>query len=180
MELIILYGPPAVGKFSIAEKLAEGTGFKIFQNNATVRALEPLFDFGTPEFLRTLARVRLAMLEEAARSTLPGLIFTFCYARNVDEEFLSDAIAIFEQAGRNVHLVHLTASENVLLERVTNDSRRTHGKILTEDMLRSTLRRYDFFTPYPDRESLRLDTSSLSVQEAVAKIISNLELDSEV
>jgi RNase adaptor protein for sRNA GlmZ degradation len=176
MKLIILYGPPAVGKLTIAVKLAEETGYKIFQNNPTVRSVEPIFDFGTPEFFRTLAHVRLIMLEEAAQSDLDGLIFTFCYDPNTDEQFITDAISVVERAGGTVHLVQLTAPKSVLLERVRNDSRRIHGKILTEDKLQTALEQYDFFTPYPRRESLSIDTSAMSAEEAAAQIVAHFGL----
>jgi replication-associated recombination protein RarA len=78
MIFIVLYGPPAVGKLTIAEKLASRTGYKIFQNNPTVHAVTPLFPFGSPEFIRTLHNIRIMMLEEAARSNIAGLIFTVC------------------------------------------------------------------------------------------------------
>lgn len=177
MQLVIIYGPPAVGKLTIAEKLAAETGYKIFQNNATVRAVEPLFDFGTPEFLRTLARVRLSMLEAAAQSDLDGLIFTFCFDPNIDEQFITDAVAIVEHTGGTVYLVQLTAPKSMLLERVKNDSRQIHGKILTEDKLQMVLEQYDFFTPYPRRESLSIDTSVMSAKEAASKIIARLGLN---
>ena len=32
MKLIIIYGPPAVGKLTVAEELSRRTGFKILQN----------------------------------------------------------------------------------------------------------------------------------------------------
>ena len=177
MQLVILYGPPAVGKLTIAETLASETGYKIFQNNATVRAVEPLFDFGTPEFLRTLARMRLSMLEEAAQSDLDGLIFTFCFDPNIDEQFITDAVAVVERAGGKVHLVQLNAPKSVLLERVRNDSRRIHGKILTEEKLQMVLEQYDFSTPYPRRKSHSIDTSAMSAKGAAAQIIAHFGLN---
>ena len=176
MRLIILYGPPAVGKLTIAEKLAAKTGYKIFQNNTTVRAIEPIFDFGTPKFFRTLAHIRLALFEEAAQSDLHGLIFTFCFDPDVDEEFISEAIATVERGRGTVHLVQLTAPTPTLLERVENESRRTHGKIMEKESLQAIVNRYDFFTPYPFGESLTIDTSEMTAEEAVSKIIAKFGL----
>src|SRR5580693_906046 len=98
MVLIILYGPPAVGKLTIAEKLAERTGYKIFQNNPTVHAVVPIFDFGTPEFIRTLERIRLTLLNEATRSNIEGMIFTYCYDAKEEDKTIDHMIELMERA----------------------------------------------------------------------------------
>jgi RNase adaptor protein for sRNA GlmZ degradation len=173
MELIILYGPPAVGKLTIAEMLATRTGYKIFQNNPTVLAVQPIFDFGTPEFIRTLDKIRLTLLEEAARSNIAGLIFTVCYDAKEDEATLSEMIDLVERAGGAVHLVQLTSPESVLFERIGNESRKAHGKLMNHERLRAMLDRYDLFTPYRLRDSLMIDTSECTALQSVSTILSS-------
>ena len=36
MKLVILYGPPGVGKLTVGRELAARTGFKLFHNHLTV------------------------------------------------------------------------------------------------------------------------------------------------
>ncbi|HWF43845.1 MAG TPA: AAA family ATPase [Candidatus Kapabacteria bacterium] len=173
MVLLILNGPPAVGKLTIAEELAAKTGYKVFQNNPTVQAVLPIFEFGTPEFSRTLRRIRLDMLEEAAQSNLDGLIFTFCYDSKEDEIAITEMIDTVERTGGSVYLTQLTCPESVLFDRVGSESRKRHNKIITKERLRSMLDRYELFTPYPLRESLTIDTSVTTVEQSVNTILSS-------
>ncbi len=39
--LVYLYGPPAVGKLTVATELQRLTGFRLFHNHLTVDALRP-------------------------------------------------------------------------------------------------------------------------------------------
>src|SRR4051812_6131450 len=102
MTLIFLYGPPGVGKLTVAETLAERTGFKIMQNNPTVQAVTPIFEFGTKEWSRTLHRIRLVMFEEAARSGIAGLIFTFCYDSKMDDARVKEMLDVIEHSNGEI------------------------------------------------------------------------------
>jgi hypothetical protein len=177
MVLIILYGPPAVGKLTIAEKLAESTGYKIFQNNPTVHAVVPIFDFGTPEFIRSLEQIRLTLLEEAARSNMGGLIFTYCYDAKEEDRTIDKMIELMERTGGTVHLVQLTCPESILFERIDNESRKAHGKLMVSERLRAMLEQYDMFTPYLLRESLSIDTSTSSIPQSVSTILSTFGIE---
>ena len=46
MKLVFLYGPPAVGKFTVAKELAALTGFKLFHNHLTVDVATSIFEHG--------------------------------------------------------------------------------------------------------------------------------------
>jgi cytidylate kinase len=50
MNLILLYGPPAVGKLTIAKEIARLTGFKVFHNQLTVNLAAAIFPRGTPAY----------------------------------------------------------------------------------------------------------------------------------
>ena len=43
MKLVILYGPPAVGKLSIAQALAARTGFRVLHNHLLMDLSHALF-----------------------------------------------------------------------------------------------------------------------------------------
>jgi shikimate kinase len=178
MIFIVLYGPPAIGKLTIAEKLAAKTGYKIFQNNPTVHAVLPLFEFGTPEFIRTLHNIRIMMLDEAARSNIAGLIFTVCYDPNEDESAMSEMIDVVERSGGKVHLVQLTCPESVLFARIGNESRKPHGKLMSNERLREMLNRYDLFKPYRLRDGLTIDTSTSTVEQSVESILASFGIQS--
>ncbi len=73
--LVYLYGPPAAGKLTIAERLAELTGSPLFHNHLTVNAIAPVFEFASPACTEVLHRLRLDVFATGARADV-GLIFT--------------------------------------------------------------------------------------------------------
>ena len=76
MKLLIIYGAPAAGKLTIATEVARRTGFKLFHNHVSIDCVKPVFDFGTPPFLRMIETIRFAMIAEATREGI-DLIQTF-------------------------------------------------------------------------------------------------------
>lgn len=49
-KLLILFGPPAVGKMTVGKELSALTGMKLFHNHMTIELVLPFFEFGTPPY----------------------------------------------------------------------------------------------------------------------------------
>ena len=171
--LVYLYGPPAVGKLTVASELQRQTGLRLFHNHLTVDALTSVFDFGTEAFTEVLHRVRLDVLETATRSGT-DLIFTNNSVWAVDDgraRFAAFAGAVrsrVEAAGGRLLFVQLTAPLSVLMDRVGADGRRAHGKLLDPVRLRTMVQHHDLTPLKPDH--LVLDTSVLSPSDAAIRI----------
>jgi replication-associated recombination protein RarA len=45
MKLLFLYGPPAVGKLTVAREVSALTGYRLFHNHLTVNLTLAVFDF---------------------------------------------------------------------------------------------------------------------------------------
>ena len=50
MNLVFIYGPPGVGKLTVAKELAGLTGYKLFHNHLSIDWVLPVFDFGSDPF----------------------------------------------------------------------------------------------------------------------------------
>ena len=50
MKLVVIFGPPAVGKMTVGFELAKLTGLKLFHNHLTIELVLNFFDFSTPQF----------------------------------------------------------------------------------------------------------------------------------
>ncbi len=46
--LLVIFGPPAVGKMTIAQEIAARSSFRVFHNHAMLEPLLEVFDYGTP------------------------------------------------------------------------------------------------------------------------------------
>lgn len=86
MKLVIIFGPPAVGKMTVGFELARLTGLKLFHNHMTIDLVANFFPHSTPSFNRLNDEFRRRIFEEVAASDLPGLIFTFVWAVDLEKE----------------------------------------------------------------------------------------------
>ncbi len=122
MDLVYVYGPPAVGKFTVAARLADLTGYAFFHNHLSIDCALPVFDFGTDAFWRLVHEIRFSTIQAAARENR-SLIFTNVYAHPEDVANAEQRFAAVESSGGRVCLVQLTCPLEVLAERVQGDHR---------------------------------------------------------
>ena len=55
--LLLLFGPPAVGKMTVGRAVAATSSFRLFHNHMTIEPLLETFGFGTPPFTTLAASV---------------------------------------------------------------------------------------------------------------------------
>ena len=140
MKLILIYGPPAVGKLTVANALARLTRYKIFHNHVSVDLVTSVFERGTPAFSKTLRNIRSTIFEEAARTNIPGIIFTMVY-ETPRKSIIDHYVDLIERHNGQVHLVHLYCDPVILAERVQSVERRQHGKIIEVELLNQVMDR---------------------------------------
>lgn len=119
MHLVMLFGPPAVGKMTVGRELARLTPYRLFHNHATIEPLLDVFDWGTPAFETLKEEFRRRVVEEAIASGLPGLVFTYVWALDepADTAYVEGLLAPVLAAGGRVDLVELWSSEETRLGR---------------------------------------------------------------
>ncbi len=175
MKLIIIHGPPAAGKLTVATVLAERTGFRLFHNHVSIDCVKPVFEFGTKPFLRMVEMIRFGTIAEAAREGV-DLIHTFVYAFGEDDEHFAKLIAAAEDNGGEVHTVLLVCDDEVRKQRIGSESRVRIGKLTDPDSIETSKERYDLFSPLPGRETLSIDTTELEPAAAADRIIKHFGL----
>lgn len=178
MQLIVLYGPPGVGKLTVGQELATQTGYKLFHNHLTVDLVCSLFPFGSEPAERLSREFRLTMLREAALADLPGVIFTYVHANDSpgDLLFVQQLLDNVEQAGGQVQFVQLLCSDEARYERVQAESRARYGKLRDPAAVAALSQRYDLVSPIPYHASMQLDTTTLSPADAATQIRTNCKL----
>lgn len=175
MQLILIYGSPAVGKLTTANEIAGQTDFKVFHNHLMIDAVEPIFKFGTASFWKLVHSFRIETVAEAARAK-QNLIYTFCYAKGSDDEHVRLITNAVEENGGEIRFVLLVSEKSEIEKRVTEESRKKYGKAKNAGVLHDIWNKYDLFSPVPERESLIIDNTNLSAAETAAKIIDHYEL----
>lgn len=175
MKLLLIYGSPAVGKLTTAQEIAKLTDFKVFHNHLTISAVKPVFDFGTKPFWKLVHQFRIDTIAEAARENV-DLIFTFCYAKDYDDECIAEVTKAVEENGGEICFVLLVAEKSLIEKRVGEDSRKLHGKVGTAETLHELWEKYELFSPVPLHKSLIIDNSDISAEQVAKQIIKHFKL----
>lgn len=174
MKLIFIYGPPAAGKLTVAEKLSEATGIAVFHNHHSRDLVKDIYGDDLMQHYGLVDTIQFDVLEYCAQHDT-DLIFTYVYGGPDDDGNVKDFTKKIESNGGTVHFVELMADQEDLVDRVDNASRKRFKKLtdkqimteLTEDMSR-------FSIPYVD--SLKINTSEVNADEATVLIAHSLHL----
>ena len=138
MKFIFIYGPPAAGKLTVARELAALTGYKVFHNHLSIDAIEPIFEFGSASFGRLVDLIRTETAAEAARENV-DLIYTFCYAKDLDDAHVERMIRVVEDNCGEVCFVLLVCERDELEKRIFGESRKEFGKVRNLETLNALL-----------------------------------------
>lgn len=173
MELVLIYGPPASGKLTVAQALAKRTGYKILHNHMTFNLVNDLLPLGTPGHGRLLTEIRLAIVDELARAEV-NVILTFAYAPGL--EVLAEKIrGIVEGQGGTMRLVQLRPDPKELDRRIVSPGRAAYGKQQDPVLLRQLLAEQDRFGRI-DPDDLSIDNTTLDPETVADMIVSNFGL----
>lgn len=171
-----LYGPPAVGKLTVARALAERTGYRLLHNHLLLDLSLSLFDKGTPPGVQLSRDLRHFVVERAIGFGLAGMILTWVYAP--EREAYAEWFCRFVEArGGEPHLVRLYCDGATLEQRVGTAERRAFDKLTRVEDLRGKLRSLvEPFAAVGTRASLAVSTQTLTPNEAALEIATKLEL----
>jgi len=175
MKLIVIYGPPGVGKLTVANALSLRTYFKVFHNHLTIDCTEPVFEFGTEGFWRINVKLRCEVIADAARQDI-DVIHTFVYAKGQDDDYFRELVAAAEDNGGEVHLVLLRCSDDERKSRIVNESRVQLRKLTDANPVDKSQQRADLLSPLPGRETLTIDNTDLTADQAAQRIIKEFGL----
>ncbi len=172
---MLLYGPPAGGKLTVAKELARKTGYPIFHNHLTANLASAIFPSGTRAYSDLAEELRITCLRAAIHNRLRGLIMTFAYGVETykgksDNRFIKRMARIIRRSGGEVYFVRLTASPQELSRRVSAPKRRKDGKLTNPRLLKYIIRKYRMYRPIPGIQSMTVDTTSVSPAKT-AKLI---------
>jgi hypothetical protein len=186
MELVILFGPPAVGKMAVGMELERITGMRLFHNHMSIDLALRFFEYGEPAFNRLVSEFRTRIFEEVAASDLPGLVFTFVWALDDarDRAFIDRVCGIFEARGARVRFVELAATLDERLrrnetalrlaeKRPKRDLEKSRANLLAAEAKYRLNTDGDFF--YAERW-LRIDNTHLAPDAAARQIADALGL----
>ncbi len=175
MKLILLYGAPATGKLTIASELSKRTGYTLIHNHIILNALSEIFGYDHPARRKLEKEFRLRIFEEAAKANI-NIIATGVIMKD-NEDFYLDLIKKVKANHGVCYFVHLSATHEVLQERIGNESRISLNKISTKERLKEWSEQYpESYEIRENNNQISIDTSNGSPREVAAKIIEHYKL----
>ena len=170
--LLVLHGPAASGKYTVAKELAAITGWSLFHNHLTVDLLLSLFPFGSPEFVRHRERIWLDLMTDALAAG-KSVIFTFHPESSVAPDF-PDRLRVQAQArGGVVRFVEVVCDETEIEKRIESESRKQLLKLNSLPFYRQLKQQGAFEYPSIPSE-LRIDSTVTPPREAALQIANAL------
>jgi shikimate kinase len=128
MKLVILIGPPAVGKMTVGQELEKVSGYKLFHNHMTIEMVAPFFSYGTPQGRNLVQSLREEFFKSFSESCETGYIFTYVWAFSEagEREYIEGIAGMFEQKGHDVYWIELEANLNERIKRNRTENRLQH------------------------------------------------------
>ena len=110
-NLIVVCGPQAVGKMTVAESLRDKLRYNMMMNHDSIEMSDRIFGFDTPAQREFNSFFRKKAFELAVKHDV-DLIFTYVCAFDVSEEldYLEALQNMFEQSGGQFYFVELSAT----------------------------------------------------------------------
>jgi hypothetical protein len=176
MRLIFIYGLPAAGKLTVAQELVAITGYKLFHNHQVVDLLQTVFEFGSPEFVALREEMWLSVFDQAARSGLSGMIFTFAPESTVRPQFISKVESTIAAAGGEVDFIELICPLPELKRRMGALSRLQYKKLTSVELFDELYEEGSFDASYMPKPKLSIDTSQNTPARAALMIARALDL----
>jgi hypothetical protein len=176
MHLVFIYGPPGVGKLSVANELVALTGFKLLHNHLTVNVVASVFPRESTAWTRLLRRLRRDIFVEVAREGT-DVVFTSGYrGTSTQVKAVRSMLQPVRARGGTVTFVRLACAPEELFSRIQNASRRDHLKLTDADLLAHLMQKFNLFASMPFDPTLEIDSTTLSPRQVATQIAAHFSL----
>lgn len=117
-NLIVICGPQAVGKMTVAESLRDKLKYNLMMNHDSIEVSDRIFGFATPAQKEFNAIFREKAFELAVKHNV-DLLFTYVCAFEMPEEreYLTSLAELFQSNDGNFYFVELSADLETRLAR---------------------------------------------------------------
>ncbi len=184
-NLIVICGPQAVGKMTVAESVRDKLKYNLMINHDSIEISDRIFGFATPAQKEFNAFFREKVFELAIKHGV-DLLFTYVCAFDVpkEREYLKNLANTFENNGGSFYFVELFADVETRLARNETPHRleRKPSKRDVEWSKANLLKDYEKYRLNSNPEEvwfknyLKIDNTNLSPDEVADIIINTFKL----
>lgn len=123
-NIVIITGPMAVGKMTVAEALKEKIGYRLMTNHDSIEISDKIFGFATKsqkEFNEIIRSVAFDIAIKYNESMIFTLVIDF--GDEKEYEYVKKIKEKFETTGGNLYLIELIAKQEIRLKRNVSQNR---------------------------------------------------------
>lgn len=184
-NLMVVSGPQAVGKMTIAEKIKERLGYSLMVNHDSIEVSDKIFGMGTPAQKELNKIIRKGAFDTAIQYDI-DMIFTFVTAFDSPEdiEYLNNLRNMFEATGGQFYFVELEADVKTRLERNVTPHRLA-SKFTKNDVERSKRDLLDTMEKYRLNSNdgelicanhMKINNTNLEPEEVADQVVEHFKL----
>ena len=184
-NLIVVSGPQAVGKMTIAEKIRERLGYSLMVNHDSIEVSDKIFGIGTPAQKELNKIIRKGAFDTAIQYDI-DMIFTFVTAFDSPEdiEYLNNLRNMFEATDGQFYFVELEADVKTRLERNVTPHRLA-SKFTKNDVERSQRDLLDTMEKYRLNSNdgelicanhMKINNTNLEPEEVADQVVEHFKL----
>ena len=184
-NLIIVSGPQAVGKMTVAESLRDKTNFRLMTNHDSIELSDVIFERKSPAQREFNELIRKAAFDTAVKNNV-DMIFTFVMAFNEksDLDYVNKLRRKFEKSGGKFFFVELSTDletrlkRNVTPHRLEKKPSKRDTEWTKKDIL-DTNEKYrlnSFEDEFICENHLKIDNTNLEPDEVAEMVIKKFKL----
>ncbi len=184
-NLIVICGPQAVGKMTVAEAIRDKIKYNLMTNHDSIEVADRIFGFGTPAMREFNAFFRDKAFELAVKHNVDLLFTCVCaFEQQSEKDALQGLERQFTESGGSFYFVELSADLDTRLERnVTPHRMEKKPSKRNVEWSRSNLLRdaeKHRLNSEPDEywfpNHLKIDNTHLSPDEVADRVIAHFHL----
>lgn len=177
MKLIIIYGPPASGKMTIARELTKITSARFFPHNLIFDLITPLIteDNKDDDLWDLYEAIKIEIIKTAKKKG-NSLILTDIYNNPVSDERFKEFIEELRKSKISYRFVKIGCSKEELLKRVEKEDRKMHKKLNSKKEYERIMKESNLNDEIPFVNSFVIDNTNISAKKAANIIKKELGL----
>lgn len=173
--LVIIYGPPGVGKMTVAKNLCKLTNYKFLPHNLIFDLIMPLvtYDVSDDDLWNLYERIKLEIIKTANKKG-NNLILTEIYDSPLSDKRFEEFVDFLRKNKIKYKFVKLTCDKKEHLKRVVSKERKGTKKVNTKRFLNRIMKKGNLDADISFVKNLIINNTNLSAKQVALKIKGSL------